>query len=276
MVTCLSVLSNLETLRLEFQSSASRPDRGCLSLPPPKRSILPALTIFRFEGVTEYLEELVAYIDTPQLIQMDISFFNEIKFDCPRLAQYINCTPTLGEVDGAHVKLGDITGVVLGSQKSGYSFGLGNLRIFISYLSTCRELNRELSSIEQVCNSSLPLLSMVEDLYIEHRYWIRYDAIRITPSLWLALLLLSTSVKNLYLAKAFAPGIADALQELVETRITGVLPSLQNISVEGPELSRSFQEKLDISLLRDSFPVTLSPFLLGTRRGETTGSVLRA
>ena len=80
------MLSSLQTLSLEFRSPQSRPDRESPSLPPPKRSILPALAEFRFKGVIEYLEELMTHIDTPQLSQMDINFFNQIDFDCPRLA----------------------------------------------------------------------------------------------------------------------------------------------------------------------------------------------
>ena len=45
-------------------------------------------------------------------------------------------------------------------------------------------------------------------------------------------------MKNLYLSKEFAPGIAAALQELVGDRTTEVLPSLENLFVEGLELSR--------------------------------------
>ena len=50
-------------------------------------------------------------------------------------------------------------------------------------------------------------------------------------------------VKDLYLSKEFAPGIAAALQELVGGR-TEVFPSLENIFVEGLELSGSFQENI--------------------------------
>ena len=53
-----------------------------------------------------------------------------------------------------------------------------------------------------------------------------------------------TAVKNLYLSKAFAPGIAAALQELVGSRITEVLPSLQNIFVEELDPFESFQENV--------------------------------
>jgi hypothetical protein len=76
MVAPISMLSNLE-FTLQFRSPQSRPDWGSRSLPPPKRSILPALRTFRFSGVTEYLEDLVTHIDAPQLNTFSITFFNK-------------------------------------------------------------------------------------------------------------------------------------------------------------------------------------------------------
>ncbi len=111
---------------------------------------------------------------------------------------------------------------------------------------SCREPDWQLSSIVQVCNSSLPPLSMVEDLYIEHQYsqlvW-KSDAIENT--LWLELLPPFTAVKNLYLAEEFAPGIAAALEELVEGRITEVLPSLQNIFIQELKPQGPFREHIE-------------------------------
>ncbi|KAI0273170.1 hypothetical protein BGY98DRAFT_125274 [Russula aff. rugulosa BPL654] len=75
-----------------------------------------------------------------------------------------------------------------------------------------------------------------------HRAVWKDDAIE--NSLWLQLLLPFTAVKNLYLSKEFAPGIAAALHELIEGRITEVLPSLQNIFVEKLGPSGPFQEKI--------------------------------
>ena len=237
MTALLSVLSSLETFILQFQSPRSRPDWESPSLPPRKRSILPALTSLVFKGVTEYLEELVIGIDTPQLDFLTITFFNQIDFDTPRLAQFINCTPTLRVLDKAHVRFGDDF-VHVGLSVSSPT---RNLMIAIS----CREPDWQLSFIEQVCNSFLDPLSTVEVLYIEHRYsrpvW-KNDVIENT--LWLRLLLPFTAVKNLYLSKEFAPGIVAALQELVGGRITEVLPSLQNIFVEELEPSGSFQENI--------------------------------
>jgi hypothetical protein len=244
MVTPLSTLSSLERLSLEFRSPQFLPGWESRSLPPPKRSILPTLNNFSFKGVTEYLEDLVTFIDAPQLKTLYITFFNQIDFDCPRLAQFINRTPTLRALDKVHVRFDDIfASVTLRAVSTTPTF-----KIEIS----CREPDWQLSSIEQVCNSSLHPLSTVESLYIDHEYrqlvW-KNDAIGNT--LWLQLLLPFSAVKNLYLSNIFAPGIAASLQELVEGRITEVLPNLQNIFVEwleewleSPESSGPFQENI--------------------------------
>ena len=239
MVVLISVLTSLESFQLEFQSPQSHSDRSERRTPSSKRSIL-ALRGLYFKGVTEYLEELVTRINTPQLDHMHITLFNQIDFDCPRLAQFINCTPTLRALDEAHVRFDDsFAGVKLRSRTSECNFS--DLLINIS----CREPDWQLSSIEQICNSSLNSLSAVENLYIERRFselvW-KDDAIENT--LWLELLLPFTAVENLYLSKEFAPGIAAALRELVASRITEVLPGLQNIFVEGLEPSGPFQENI--------------------------------
>jgi hypothetical protein len=230
----LCVLSSLESLILDFKSPQSRPDRETRRS-PSKLSVIPALISLRFRGVVEYLEGLVTGIDAPQLDDIKITFFDQIDFDTPRLAQFINRTPKLGMRDAA-VRFYDYSAVV----------GLSPETLTIAIL--CRVPDRQLSSIEQVCYSLHPF-STVEDLYIEHHYsklyselfW-RDDAIENT--LWLQLLLPFTAAKNLYLSEKSAPGIAAALQELVGGRIIEVLPSLENIFVKGLEPSGPFHEKI--------------------------------
>jgi hypothetical protein len=252
MVALISALSSLETLLLRFRSPQSRPDWESRRWPPSKRSVIPALNYFRFKGVIEYLEDLVTFIDAPQLNTLYITFFNQIDFDFPRLAQFINRTPTIRTLDEAHVQFDDYFASV------GPPRGPGTLQITIS----CREPDWQLSSIEQVCNSSLHPISTVEVLYIEHEYselvW-KNDAIENT--LWLQLLLPFTAVKDLYLSREFAPGIAAALQELVGARITDVLPSLQNIFIEGLESSGPLQESIGrfvAARLLSDHPITVS------------------
>jgi hypothetical protein len=175
---------------------------------------------------------------------MHITFLNQIDFDCPltRLAQFINRTPiVLGERNKAYVQFDNwSTSIALPAPSS---LSAPSLEIEIS----CRLPNLQLSSIEQVCNSSLHPLSTVELLYIEHRHiqlvWKKYV---IENTLWLQFLLPFTAVKYLYLSKEFAPGIMATLQEPVGGRITEVLPSLQNVNiiVEGREQVGLFQENI--------------------------------
>jgi hypothetical protein len=180
-----------------------------------------------FQGVTEYLEELVTRIDIPQLNSLDIYIFSQI--GTPRLAQFINRT-SLRAGDKARV---------------GFYNGSTNVelrdRVRDLYISIIgREPDRHLSSVAQVFNPLHPL-STVEDLHI----WDDIDGYPLVDAtentLWLQLLLPFTMVKNLYLSKGFAPSIVAAL---VGGRKIEVLPSLQNIFMEGLKPSGSLQENI--------------------------------
>jgi hypothetical protein len=231
MVAVISAMSSLRTLSLEFQSPRSRPDQ---ELPPPKQSILPVLYTIYFHGVTEYSEDFVNRIDTPQLNTFNITLHNQINFDCSRLAQFINRTPRLMALDEVHVQL---TSIRLRYRNS--LPGYYKLQINIPF----RELHWQLSSIEQVSNSPLLPLPSAQNLYIirddVQPVW-KNNAVENT--LWLQLLLPYSAVKNLYLSKEFVPSIAAALRELVGARIMDVLPSLQNIFVEVARPLGNFRE----------------------------------
>ena len=241
-VALFSVLSALGQLSLSFQSPRSHPGGRLRSSQSPKPTILPALRLFHFKGVTEYLEELVNRIGTPQLHDMNISFFNQIDFNTPRLAQFINCIPTLRAPDKAHVHVVVLGIASIGFQYSASGYSFRRLLINIS----CSEPDWQLSSIEQVCNSLHPL-STVERLYIEPQP--RYPPLvwkddPIENTLWLQLLLPFTAVKNLYLSVEFAPRIAATLKELVTSSVIKILPSLRNIFVEGLEPSGPLRENI--------------------------------
>jgi F-box-like len=230
MVALLSVLSSLRILIL----SRNLPFSESRSLPPIKRSILPALTSLDFKGVSEYLEELVSRIDAPQLDKMHISLHNQT--GTTRLAQFINRT-SLRAGDKAIVEFKQSTASVTLRHLSESHYN-NNLHI------SCRGPDRQLSCVAQVC-SPLHSLSTAERLYIWSRnsqvVWNDDD---IQNTLWLQLLLPFTAVKNLYVSKCFAPSLAAALQELVGDRITEVLPSLQDMFVQGLKPSGPLQEDI--------------------------------
>ena len=230
------MLTSLQFLGLEFRYPLSHTDQASRPPHPLIRAVLPTLAQFRFIGVCEYLDDLVARIDAPQLIFLKLTFFNDIVFDAPQFIQFINRTPTLKPVENAHVIFGHYSGIVNSlSQTSGYEVGI-----------SCKELDWQVSSLGQVCASHLPLLSTLEDLYVYERlYGLQpHWQDNIENTLWLELLHPFTTVKNLYLSKEFGPRIMAALQELVGDRTTEVLPNLQSIFLEEVEPGGRVQEDI--------------------------------
>jgi hypothetical protein len=92
MVACLSVLNELKTLIIDIESTQSRPDRN-RSPRPQTRALLPALTELQFYGASEYVEDLVARVDTPLLDKLTISCFRQLASHAPQLTEFIRRTP---------------------------------------------------------------------------------------------------------------------------------------------------------------------------------------
>jgi hypothetical protein len=82
----------------------------------------------------------------------------------------------------------------------------------------------------------------------------------IENSLWLELLQPFTAVKNLYLSEEFESRIMPSLQELVGERMAEVLPTLQNIFLEGLDTSGPVQKAIQQCVARRqaSQPIAVS------------------
>ena len=78
----LSTLTNIRDLSLCFSPPRSCPDRTSLRLPLLAWSDLPFLTSLTFKGVIEYLDDLVACIDAPQLSKLTIMFSIKVYLTC--------------------------------------------------------------------------------------------------------------------------------------------------------------------------------------------------
>ena len=207
MVAGLAASVNLKSLTIEFKSPQSRPDHSSRHPPPLTRTVLPALTWLNFEGVSEYLEDLVARIDAPLLESTWITFFNQLILDIPQLGHFMRRTSRIQAFNEAHVDF-DYYGVQVESLPPTRTLDeKSRLRI------SCRELDWQLSSLAQVFTSFLPSIHMVEQLYI---YGSQY-----LPSLWqdgdienmqwLEFFHPFVAVKTLYASKEFAQCIAPAL-----------------------------------------------------------------
>jgi hypothetical protein len=236
MVTCLSVLTKLETLEIGFESPRCRPDWKSRRPSPPTHILLPVLTELRFKGVSDYLEDIMARIDAPLLNKLGITLFYQLIFDTPQLTHFINRTPKFTMAhDEARVFFSDL-GVWITIPQT-YD---GRLHLRVS----CRQSDWQLSSLAQICGSSFPwaLVSAVEHLYIESGSWQLHWQDDIESDQWLELLHPFSAVKDIYISSELTPHITPALQNVVGESVTGVLPALQTLFLEEPPPSGPLHE----------------------------------
>jgi hypothetical protein len=226
MFTCLSVLTRLERLVIEFDSRFF-PDRESRRPLPQTRTLLPVFTRLQFKGVDEYLEYLVAGIDAPLLNNLEITFFHQDIFHTAQLTLFISRTPNFKARGEAHVYFSVIdVSVTLKKQTFDGELKLGVL---------CGIPYQQFSSVAQVCNSFFPqaLIPAVEHLYIGWEGHSNWQAEGYSENnRWLEVLQPFTAVKDLYISMAFTLHIAPALQGLEGERVTDVLPSLQTLFLE--------------------------------------------
>ena len=239
MATYLSTMPNLESLSISFRSPQSihnwhdQPNR---LHSPLTRVVLPSLTKFEFQVVSEYMEDFVSRIDVPLLDSVDITFFDQPIFHTSRLHDFL-----------AHFekfKAPSRGGLVFwGASSIGFEL---ELKLgFLSFGIPCGELSRQVSSMAQLCGSSLRLPSALKRLDVRSGFSLVLDGQdEVENSQWLDLLHPFTGLKDLHLGKGLVLGIALALQELAGGRVAEVLPALQNLFIQGLEPSGPIQEAL--------------------------------
>jgi len=235
MVTCLSSLTNLRTLALNFNSSQSRPDDLSRSLASLTRVDLPALLDFRFNGAHDYLEDFVARINAPELCDIQISFSYQPLFDATQLSQFIGRIEGFDVFHQAYMKF--YHGSIFIRFENAVQITSLELQI------VCIELEAQLSSLAQVCRPfSSPILLSMERLEIVVDFpppdnW--DDYLENTLWLWSRLLRSFTAVRDLYLPQELAFRVVRALQDPNGESSEELLPTLRSIFVEG---YRSFWE----------------------------------
>jgi hypothetical protein len=223
MVACLAALPNLEFLHIGFRSPISRPPQ--ITPPPRIRIVLPALTELLFIGVSEYLEDFVARIDTPLLDTFDITFFMDLNFEIPQLGHFIRRAGRLEPLDQARMTFDDD---VINVEVSP--------RFWLQIRCEFERPDWQLSLMVQIFGQ---LLSHVEQLEIcqsslDGVDWTDPD---MDSSPWLELFHLFIALQRLYVSEELVTPVAAALQELTEGGTMGVLPALQSLFLQGPEPS---------------------------------------
>ena len=231
MLTSLSSLARLKTLRLGFRSRSGPESRH----PSPQiHVVLHNLTQFWFQGVSEYLEGFVAHIDAPLLHSVRITLSNLLPFDISELPQFINRSEKFRSLNPTRADLAFSTNTVeftLSSQTETETADGIMLALSISFREPFWPL-----SLSHVFGLSLPPLATAERLDIRmEAHWSRRFRWQHDPQniQWIYLLRPFTAVKNLYLFEAAARRVVPALEEAAKGTVYNVLPALQNIFLQG-------------------------------------------
>lgn len=242
MVTCLCALANLESLTIHFQSPSSCPGRKFRRPPPLVRRVLPALKVFHFIGVSEYLEDVVSQIDTPILDTFHVVFFNQVVFDIPYLSHFILRAENLKPYRRVSVFF-DIHAIFINVQRT---LGFDGLKLGVM----CEPSDWQFSALEQMCDGQasplMPIIPGVEWLVIEEG---RDGEVDIDRAQWLEFLRPFIAVETLSLSMRLVPFIMPILTEEVQV-VPEILPALRDLILHG---SQSFPE----SFLQD----VIEPFV---------------
>ena len=230
LVVGLAASPRLETFLLGFQFNTSHPRR--IPPPPVTRTVLPALTYFHFRGGSEYLEDLVARIDGPQLRDIHINYFNQlVDFQVAPLAKFID------RRIGPKSKLRRTARVTFSSGQVSFDEfhrqsypSEPNLRHMTTIL--CEGIDWQVSHMAQVLSQFSATLSNVVHLELNtYRYCPPED----TDVEWVHLLHQFSALQALNVSRDIAGHVALALEGIA--MVAEVLPSLGLIYLNGQPAS---------------------------------------
>ena len=230
MVAGLAALPRLCVFWIKFQSPTPRPDR--MHPPPVTRTILPALTEFLFVGASEYLEELAARIDAPQLDWIWIHYLNQlVDFQVAQLSGFMDRSvgPKLSLIKYARVSFD--------SREVTYDMphATGQYQKQLSTTIDCQGIDWQVSHMAQVLSqvSTTLSLSAVVNLKLEVPTWSAGPTEGMDDVDWRHFILQFPTMQTMHVSQALAEHIALALEYMV----AGAFPSLDLIFLEGQPAS---------------------------------------
>jgi hypothetical protein len=240
MVRGISTLTRLTHLNIGFESPASHPDLRTRRPPPLTRAVLPALTKFKFCGLSEYLDDLVAQLDAPLLEDVDITLFNQLIFDIRHLPQFIGRTPRFISCKEAEMVFYD-GHVMISLLPLMRTFLSSRLKLEIR----CGGVDWQVSSMAQLCGQFSFLLSRIEQLNIQgYTDLLESSTLQIDmdSTQWLELLDPFTAAQALKIPCVFRSCITSALSA---EPVSEVLPALTDLYLERYQTSGSEQQDIE-------------------------------
>jgi len=235
MVSCLAALPRLKFL---FIGSLFGWEPRISSLPPVTRTLLPALTAFRFNGENTYLEDVVSRIESPHFRQIFIHHVTELlDSQVAQLFKFIDHSrdPEMRLFKYADVKfsLGYRKECVNFTMHSSLERGLDSA-CFTASSVFCQGIERQMSQIATVFSQPSATVSRV--LHLKLAVHSPRTADCFNHDL-LPLLRSFSTVRTLHVSRDFARHVALALENTTVEVVTDVFPVLDLIFLDGQPVS---------------------------------------
>ena len=234
MVASLATLPRLETFIIGFRLATSRPDQ--IHPPPFTRTVLPALTYFRFKGASEYLEDLVSRLDGPRLNQIVTAYLNQVvDFQVLQFSNFIDRTVGSEITLFNHARCTFSYGSVAFTMIPHANYSPWDRRPATTIIS-CHGVDHQVSHIAQVLGHMSSKLSNVVHLKLKVDDGLQLDGTDDVE--WMHLLHQFSSAKTLHVSQELAGHVALALENIITAEMVDeVLPALDLIRVVGQPAS---------------------------------------
>ena len=188
------------------------------------------LRLFRFVGVSAYLEALVRRVTTPRLETLEIFFFNQLTFSVPRLQQFSNTAENLSlRFDSAELRFYEKQVYVV-------VYPPGEAEMYTLFIDvSCCHLDWQVSSMAQISSSLSQLFSAVEHLALEHsvHHLSSEEHNEVDRAEWCKLLRSFRNVKTLRIDNGLVEQLSRCLQLDDGELPLELLPELQELTYSG-------------------------------------------
>jgi len=250
--TGLSVTTRLKYLKIFFLLPMSQ---RSITSSTRSHAVLPALTDFQFRGDVDYLENLVARIDTPALERFTVTLFEQSSFNIPQLSQFIGRTKTLRSPHQTSIELSEAEIVVTHDYRhSPPSPSSGSFKLHVTY----DEVDLQMPTLVYISRQLSALLASPErlDVVASSDLFAWRDPSEADSVQWLEFSRLFPGVKRLGVSSALASIVASTFEQVTGT--SDILPSLRELHMGGSQASTSSSiERFAAIRERSGYPVSV-------------------
>ncbi|KAN0131221.1 hypothetical protein V8E53_010925 [Lactarius tabidus] len=221
-VISLATLTKLKTLSIMFCENTSPPDPSESRQDLPMQAILPALTRFHYRGCCEYLEDILAQINTPRLNNLWIEYFLH-QIEAPQLSQFLDRTENLKLRQFRHAEV-TFYPLTIGIQLD-CSREFHQPQLFLDILDI-PWLDEQVLCMADVLGQLVAMFPNIDHLYVHGN---NVEPREMASTDWLPFFHLFQAVKALHLSGGVAAYIVSALEDTTDKMVDEVFPVLDLI-----------------------------------------------